>query len=101
MALLLDIFPPPILNICLAEWAPTIEYTTRFFNRPKSVQIASPIRDESNERQSVNPEFVIIDYRTTFIEDGWFQSETKLIDYCDRKTLLSYATQLARVLPMR
>jgi len=101
MAMLLDIFPPPILNICLARWAPTIEYTTRFFNRPKTVINKKLIGNKTIERNCLNPEFVIIDYRTTFIQNGWFQSETKLIDYSDRKTLLSSATQLARILPLR
>ena len=97
-AMFLDIFPPPILNICLSRWAPTIEYTTRFFNRP-SPEIKSRKEKEEKEVDEAgggggegsceaegeeegeveNPEYIIIDYRTTYIKDGWFMSETKLM----------------------
>ena len=88
LALFLDALPPPVLNVCMSPWVPTLEFTSHFWGLPSTTSESSDDNDENWMR---------FRFKTDYMVNGLLCEEGELWDYKEEK-LLATCKQVARIL---
>ena len=93
LALFLDALPPPVLNVCMSPWVPTLEFTSHFWNLPISSSESDGKSSDSHNRDN----WLRFRFKTEYMVNGLLCEEGELWDY-EHEILLATCKQVARLL---
>ena len=106
LAFFCDALPPPVLNISLADWVPTIEYTVHFWQDPFTLDASTTTfsADGVDGVPEGNPDdnntWMRGYFRSPTVANGVLYTDGDLWS-ADGKHLLAKSRQMARLLSRR
>jgi acyl-CoA thioesterase len=86
MAFFLDALPPPVMNIAMTNWVPTLEYTVHFWQKPTRSDTLS---------DNAMHHWLRAVYTTSHVNKGLLYTDGEIWSH-DGKHLLATSRQLAR-----